>query len=205
MFSKLSNFISNMIHSLSKSQYDFYTLDGINSIPLNAKNIMYNGKSTPMYYALQRIATEHKKNGDLHLAIACLRKSNEISDTFERIPLLDKDYLRLVKYIEKTGDFALAETEKEKIYQKHPEFVDKRITTAKLIRKAVSDAQRNNNDLIILSSSKNCPFCKNYNKQIYSISGRNNKYPLLPDNILNGGVCTTHVVSASIYYSSSFR
>ncbi len=181
------------------SRYDLNTLDGINSIPIKASNITYNGQSTPMYYALQRKATEHDKNGNIDLAIACLRKSNEISDSFVRIPLLEKDYLRLVKYLEKSGDLELAKKEKENIYNNHPEFLDKSIISARLIQETVKNAKRYNNDLIILSSSKNCPFCKNYNKKIYSISGKSKKYSILPDNILKGGVCKEHTVNAFIY------
>lgn len=205
IFQKIYNFIkplTNFPPRPGSKTYDLDSLNGINSIPLDASSIMYNGYSTPMYYVLQRKATEHKQNGNMDLAIACLRKSNEISDTFDRIPLLEEDYLRLVKYLEKSGDFELAESEKEKIYHNHPEFLDKSITSARLIKETVERAKQQNQDLIILSASKNCPFCQNYNKQIYSISGRNSTYFMLPDNILNGGVCKDHVVSATIYFSN---
>lgn len=62
-------------------KYDMDTLNGINSIPVPAKN--YNtGDWTKdcIYYVLQRKATEYKKAGRMDLAIACLRKSNALSD-----------------------------------------------------------------------------------------------------------------------------
>lgn len=203
IFQKIYNFFksfTNFPPRLESKTYNLDNLNGINSIPLNASRIMYNGYPNPMYYVLQRKATEHKQNGHLDLAIACLRKSNEISDSYDRTPLLEEDYLRLVKYLEISGDLELAESEKEKIYHNHPEFLDKSITSARLIRETVEKAKQQNQDLIILSASKNCPFCQNYNKQIFSISGRNHTYFLLPDNILNGGVCKEHVVSATIYF-----
>lgn len=202
IFQKIYNFfkpLTNFPPHPGNKTYDLDSLNGINSIPLDASSIMYNGYSTPMYYVLQRKATEHKQNGNMDLAIACLRKSNEISDSFDRIPLLEKDYLRLVKYLEKSGDFELAEKEKENIYHNHPEFLDKSIISARLIQETVKKAKHYNVDLITLSSSKNCPFCKNYNKKIYSISGKSKKYPLLPDNILNGGACKEHTVTAFLY------
>ena len=110
-------------------RYDMDSLNGINSIPVPAKN--YNtGDPTKdcIYYVLQRKATEHKKNGRMDLAIACLRKSNALSDYESRPLLLEKDYLRLVKYILQTGDITLAEEEEEKIYKRHPEFKDRRVS-----------------------------------------------------------------------------
>ena len=93
-------------------RYDMDSLNGINSIPVPAKN--YNtGDPTKdcIYYVLQRKATDHKKNGRMDLAIACLRKSNALSDYESHPLLLEKDYLRLVKYILQTGDITLAEEE----------------------------------------------------------------------------------------------
>ncbi len=92
---------------------DLDTLEGIERIPVRTDNPSVNDR--PMYYALQRKATEHKRNGNMELAIACLRKSNAISDKYDRIPLLAKDYLRLPKYIALTGDKELAKQEEAKI------------------------------------------------------------------------------------------
>ena len=115
-----------LLNFFKPKNYDMDSLDGINSIPVPAKN--YNtGDPTKdcIYYVLQRKATEHKKNGRMDLAIACLRKSNELSDYEPRPLLLEKEYLRLIKYISQTGDFALAEQEEQKIYERHPEFKDR--------------------------------------------------------------------------------
>ena len=90
-------------------KYDMDTLIGIQSIPVPAKN--YNtGDPTKdcIYYVLQRKATEHKRNKRMDLAIACLRKSYELSDYEQRPLLLKKEYFRLVKYIQETGDFEIA-------------------------------------------------------------------------------------------------
>ena len=114
------------------------SLNGINSIPVPAKN--YNtGDPTKdcIYYVLQRRATEHKRNGQMDLAIACLRKSNALSDYEKHPPLLEKDYLRLVKYILQTGNIALAEEEEEKIYQQHPEFKDRRTSNLARIKETI--------------------------------------------------------------------
>lgn len=172
-------------------KYDMDTLSGINSIPVPAQN--YNtGEPTKdcIYYVLQRKATEHKRNGKLDLAIACLRKSNELSDYEQRPLLLEKDYLRLVNYIKLTGDLELAQYEQDKIYQRHPEFLDKRISNLVGIKETLKKNREWNNDYVLVSTNNTCPICKKYDLKIYSISGRTNKYPKLPHEIIiNGGFC----------------
>ena len=93
-------------------RYDMDTLDGINAIPVPAKDY-HTGIDTKdcIYYLLQRKATEHKKAGRMDCAIACLRKSNELSDYEARPLLTQKEYMRLVKYIEYTGNSVLAQEE----------------------------------------------------------------------------------------------
>lgn len=178
--------------SLFKQQkYDMDTLQGINSIPVPAKNYdTGNPTKDCIYYLLQRKATEHKKNNRMDLAIACLRKSNELSD-FEKKPLLtQKDYLRLVKYIEATGNTELAKQEAQKIYNRHPEFLDKRVSNLPNIRKTLLQQGKWKNDFVLISTNNHCPICKKYNLKVYSINGRSKKYPKLPVEVTKyGGFC----------------
>ena len=51
--------------------YDMHSVQGIRHIPYDDFAVMR---------LLQKCATNHKRNGDLDLAIECLRKSNQISD-----------------------------------------------------------------------------------------------------------------------------
>ena len=181
--------------------YDMDTIDGINSIPVPAKN--YNtGDPTKdcIYYLLQRKATEHKKNGRLDLAIACLRKSNQLSD-YESRPLLTlKDYLRLVKYIEYSGNIQLAQEELEKIYSRHPEFLDRRISNLLRIKETLRKCKEWKEDLVFVSTNNTCPICSPYNRKIYSISGKNKKYPKLPSEfITDGGFCTKCFAGINVY------
>lgn len=172
-------------------KYDMDTLSGINSIPVPAKNYN-NGDFTKdcIYYLLQRKATEHKKNGKMDLAIACLRKSNELSD-YEPKPLLtQKDYFRLVKYLEYAGLKEEADAEEKRIYARHPEFLDKRILNIMGIREAIKKNLEYKNDLVLVNTSTTCPICCLYNNKIYSISGVAKKYPKLPKEISEeGGFC----------------
>lgn len=173
------------------AKYDMDSLDGINSIPVPAKN--YNtGDWTKdlIYYVLQRKATEHKKNGHMDLAIACLKKSNDLADCEEHPLLTQKDYFRLVKFIKQTGNEELAKQEENNIYLRHPEFLDKRISNLKRIKEDLAKNKEWNNDLVVIQTSTTCQTCSKYNNKIYSISGKTKKYPTLPKTITeDGGFC----------------
>lgn len=161
------------------------------------------------YYVLQRTATKHKKSGNLPLAIACLRKSNELSDYLQakdprrHAPLLQKDYIRLVKYIELLGDHALAEQELSNLYNKHPEFADKRFSNLVGIRSCLARAREHKTDFVLISTNKKCPICSKYNQKVYSISGKSKKYPALPAEIKRqGGLCPNCIIGMNPYYES---
>lgn len=185
-------------------KYDMDSLEGINSIPVPAQN--YNtGDPTKdcIYYLLQRKATEHKKNGKMDLAIACLRKSNALSD-YERRPLLtQKEYLRLIKFIESTGDFEKAQLELENIYKRHPEFLDKRVSNLLRVKDAIKKNKEFKNDYVLITTNKTCSICSKYNRKIYSISGKSKKYPKLPSEISHdGGTCPNCILGITSYFEN---
>lgn len=183
-------------------KYDMDSLEGINSIPVPAKNYTTGDPTKDcIYYILQRKATEHKKNGRMDLAIACLRKSNELSDYESRPLLLEKEYLRLVKYILQTGNIDLAEKEEENIYKRHPEFKDRRISNLLRIKETIKKSKELENDLVIIRTKPSCPICGKYDKKIYSISGKNKNYPKLPSEIVqSGGFCPTCYLGVNSYF-----
>lgn len=49
------------------------------------------------------------------------------------------------------------------------------------IQRMVPKMKERKIDTIIMSTSQQCPNCKIYNKEIYSMFGWNKKYPKLPD------------------------
>ena len=186
---------------IKKEKYDLTTVQGINAIPSNCYT---NVDKKPMYYALQRKATEYKKNGNMELAIACLRKSNEISDTYERPPLLASDYFRLVKYLQKAGRNNEANIEEMNLHRKHPEFFDKRIGNKKRLLEEISKAKVYNTDLVFLATNSKCSICKQYNNKIFSISGKSKKYPKLPNEFLNlGGFDKDCILGISLHFEEN--
>lgn len=183
-------------------KYDMDTLQGINSIPVPARNYNTgNDLQDCIYYLLQRKATEHKKAGRMDCAIACLRKSNELSD-YEKRPLLtEKEYLRLIKYIELTDNYELAGQELDKIYHRHPEFKDKRISNLVRIKATLNQCKKWKNDCVLVSTNKHCPICSKYNLKVFSISGKSRKYPKLPHEISKlGGFCPKCYLGISSHF-----
>lgn len=190
------------LFDIFKRKYDMDSLEGIKAIPVPAKN--YNtGDWTKdcIHYVLQRKATEHKKNGRMDLAIACLRKSNELADCDEHSMLTSKDYFRLVKYIEKTGDIELAKQEEEKIYARHPEFLDKHISNMRNIKETLQKCEDYKSDLVFITTNSYCKICSMYNRNVYSISGKDKRYPKLPAVIAKeGGGCPDCSLGISIFF-----
>ena len=183
-------------------RYDMDTLDGINAIPVPAKNYKTGDPTKDcIHYVLQRKATEHKKNKRMDLAIACLRKSNELSDYESRPLLSQKDYFRLVKFIESTGNTTLAQQELANIYSRHPEFLDKRVSNLIGIKEALKKNKEWKNDCVLVSTNNHCPICSKYNLKVYSISGKTKKYPKLPDEIVKeGGFCKNCYLGLNTYF-----
>ncbi len=194
----------NIFSNLFKPhKYDMDSLSGINAIPVPAKD--YNsGDWTKdcIYYVLQRKATEHKKNKRLDLAIACLRKSNALSD-YESKPLLaEKDYLRLVKYLRLNGENEAADYEEQQIYARHPEFRDKRFSNRDRILSTIRECKEYKVDLVYVTTNSHCSICKAYNNKIFSISGRSKKYPKLPEGIIrDGGMCPNCIVGITMKFN----
>lgn len=183
--------------------YDLDTIEGILSIPSTARECCISGYSSQsVYYILQRKATEYKKSKQLDLAIACLRKSNEISDSYSKPPLLEKDYLRLVKFLEADKQYEAAEREKENIYKKHPDFKDKRISNKQRIHECLTKCKKYNVDLVRITTNPKCSVCGKYEGKIFSISGKSKKYKKLPEEFISeGGICKSCIVGISIYFN----
>ena len=172
--------------------YNVSTIESINRIPYNSFDAIR---------PLQKAATAHKRNGDIELAIACLRKSNELSDQLQGPgKLMQKEYLRVLSYLALLEQPELVKVEEDRIKQLHPEFWDKRISAKRKVQEGIATCNKFDNDLIEIFTNSHCPICNKYNHQIYSISGTHKVYPKLPNEVLN----QTHECKECIWGVSSF-
>lgn len=162
----------------------------IEDIPSSAGDLNLNGAFFHDYksdidYQLRREGFEYEKEGKIDLAIACLRKSNEIR-MHARKGYKIEDYYSLVYMLASHGFKDEAQAEKKKIDDFFSAFdtnndsflCDKNI----IINRVVKEARNSGTDLVIMSvHSAACPECAKYQGRVFSISGRNNKYPKIPD------------------------
>lgn len=163
---------------------DYTTFEGIRNIHRNIiypPNTDYKERAE---YVLQRKATQYKKNGQMDLAIACLRKSNDLMP-FSPIGFSEKDYMRLVKYLRLDGQNEEADREEREIKALLQHLSLKR--SKQLIKEVMSNCKRYNDDLIILKTRKSCPICSAYDGKIFSVFGTSRKYPKAPDILLTNG------------------
>jgi len=161
-----------------KKSYDLDTLEGIESIeiPVYKRNKGIESPVNNIEYILQRKATEHKRNGRMDLAIACLKKSNEIMPHSNFLWSL-KDYMRLVEYLKQAGHFDEARIEQTKI----DDFFNQNDLTTTVFHKILSDCESMGTDLVISSDIiRTCGECAKYSKRIFSISGKDERFPVLP-------------------------
>ena len=176
----LKAFIKNIF---LREKYDFQTLEGINSIKIPSYEPL-QGMSSPVNnveYILQRKATEHKKNGRMDLAIACLRKANEIFP-HSNFSWSEKDYMRLVEYLKFDRQFDEAKKEEQKIKELFAQFNKEREAHDTKINSEVYG----NTDIVSTNETYFvCEKCAKYIKRYFSISGNSKKYPKLPEYLLH--------------------
>lgn len=191
------------IFKILRSEIDFNSLEGISKIKIPKYKPLSTIQSpvNNIEYILQRKATEHKKNGRMDLAIACLRKSNEIMP-HSNFSYQAKDYLRLVKYLKNYGQIEEAILVESNLKNQHPELFDLRIKNKQRINEYICKAKKYNEDLLYITTNNKCPVCKKYNHKVFSISGKSKTYPKLPPEFTTaGGFDTDCTIGVSINFN----
>lgn len=180
-----------------KSKYDLDSIEGIQAIEI-PKYKKLKGVGTPVNnieYILQRKATEYMKLGESELALACLRKSNEIFP-HSNFMWSQNDYLRLVEYLKKIRRFEEAREEQKKIDQMFIEDDQSGL----FLELAIRDAKSAGSDLIITGENDClCSECALFTRRIYSISGRDRRFPKIPERLF--GKRDGHEYCINDYYS----
>ena len=116
-----ADFRMREIDQLEK-KYDFSTIQGIEAIPVpkaKAPRTMlagsYSMTAEPGYY-LQHKASDYMSDNNADLAVACLKKSNELMP-FSPMAYGIDTYLRLPRYLRKLRRFDEARFEENKIFE----------------------------------------------------------------------------------------
>lgn len=83
---------------------------------------------------------------------------------------------------------------------KHAEFPDKRISNLKRIKEAIVHNEAIKNDHLFITTNSTCAICSQYNRKVYSISGKSKHYPKLPKEISeNGGGCPNCILGINTF------
>lgn len=183
--------------------FDLDSEKGIKAIPIPRYDRIH-GLASPVNnieYILQRKATEHKRNGRMDLAIACLRKSNEMFPS-SNFAWKASDYLRLVEFLKQDGQFGEARKEEAKIQQQ-----------IQAIEKSTSRTIEETNmalgyDLTEFHSHESCPLCSVYHGRVFSISGKDKRFPpfsMTPTAIRDGQCPVCGVRGCWITYVDELR
>lgn len=161
-----------------EQHYDFNSVKGIKAIPAtkSIRNAPSGGATGEVYYYLQKKACAHEKAGNIELAVLCLKKSNDIIVVNE-LPCKSQSY-NLVKLLAREGRIEEAEEEKERI-DRYYDRLDEKMNRA--TKGPNSKLLIPGEDLAIMSiHGSTCPECAKYQGRVYSISGRNRRFPKAP-------------------------
>lgn len=104
-----------------KRKYDLSTIDGITAIPIEEAKKYPDGGQSVVYMPeqiLSRQATEYKKGGQYDLAIACLKKANELYP-YSFYYYTRDNYERLVDFMVLAKQFSQAKEEHAKLDKKY--------------------------------------------------------------------------------------
>lgn len=166
----------------SQTEYDLESIEGIQSIQIpKYKPLQEMGNpSNNIEYILQKKATEHKRNGRMDLAIACLKKANE-NFPHSNFSWPIKDYMRLVEYLKQDRQFEEARKEEAKIKELFKQFE----TEQKACNDRTNQEIYGNTDIVETNEMAFvCAECAKYTKRRFSVSGKSTKYPKLPEYLL---------------------
>lgn len=178
LFQKTKNAASTIAKELSG--YDLNTKEGIESIP-NKQQLLKsfnNGTFADTILAkLQKKATEYKKENNIEMFLLCLEKSYMImkeSDYFYS-PYAD----RYVSFLKKYRYF-----DKARKIQKEIDARDLSFDTISELDMAIKNAQILKTDLLEADFPKPTDSrTAMYRGRIFSISGKDKRFPKLPDDI----------------------
>lgn len=162
--------------------YDFNSIEGINSIPVPCRQV--NGDSVTgrvEYYLHKKCFADHWNAGRTDLALACLRKAQELMFVSD-IVWSRKDFLYLVTHLYEAGYDEEAEIQLKRIN----DFLSKQDINKESFSRALMLAKSFKTDLMeVYSHSPYCKECANYVNRIYSISGKDHRFPSLKDAVRN--------------------
>lgn len=169
-------------------KYDLSTVQGINSIPVPTRKTDFSGSGSitgQLDYYLMLKAGQYKAAGQVELALACYRKANELMPMCAVSSYPKERYMRLPRYLRKLRRFDEARAEEAKIEKLFS--LGSSLSDADEVRYRESKAaelrwaEREGSDLVEVSwISGCCETCGKYRGRIFSMKGRDKRFPRFP-------------------------
>lgn len=186
------NTISNEEYQLMRNKeieilekrYNLTSVDGIKSISIAQVKEYQNHSITGQieYYLLLK-GGQFETTNQTELAIACYRKANELMPNSNFIFSKDK-YMRLPRYLRKLRRFDEARQEELIIENLLVDDTHKKFNF--FISTLSANAKELNTDLVEATSCDVCcSECAKYRNRVYSLSGKDRRFPKLPDALVN--------------------
>lgn len=168
---------------LDKKKYDLENESDLNSIPIpkfSEENLMNGyGVTGVLDYFLRMKAGNLKAKNMKNLSIACLKKATEIMK-YSPICWSQKDYMRIVNWLIQDGCFEKA----EKIKSEIDNLLSVK-TNKKIFEKTLQLCNNFDTDLIEMSYHCSCcSECAKYRGRVFSITGKDTRFPILPQQII---------------------
>ena len=179
-----------------EQHYDLNSLDGIRSIPVSSNLPKYPTSGSmdvtgDLDYYLRQKAHEHETNGNIDLAIECLKKSNEIRYK-KKSGYRKDDYYSLVRILARNGRVSEAQKEKAKIDKFFGSSDNDALINSESVqvKRVLRDAKAEKTDLVIMNAHGcACSECAKYQGRVFSLSGQSKIYPKIPDAFfIYGGI-----------------
>lgn len=182
--------------SSKTAKYNFETVEEIAGIqiPLYSINSGISSPVNNIEYILQRKATEFKREGKEDLAIACLKKANEIFP-HSNFSWSKKDYMRVVEFLKDFGRFDEARVEEKRILECYGEYFGENALQQNSPQEDAIDAfmseykdiyYSDGSDLVTTEGTARCctcEICSRYRGRIFSVYGKDLRFPKLPEEL----------------------
>lgn len=171
--------------------YDLADEDSIFSIKIPTYNKYKKNKVSEelgvtgyLEYVLKMRASGYKNDGNDALCYACLGVSTYLMANSER-DWNYEDFFRIVEWLERDGDYESADNWRQWIAENVPTPGDR---VKAHFQKALNVCELLETDLIeLLWEYGQCGTVSKYQGRVYSISGKDKRFPLLPDFIKQNG------------------
>lgn len=176
------------IYAIPVPQYDIKVTDNAVAAEL--------GSTGYLEYILRMKASQYKNLGNDDLAYACLGQATKLM-LYSDMGWPEKDFWRIVDWLEKDGRFELASRWEDWIYENVPTIDD---IAAQNFFNAVKACKETGTGLIQLTwAGAQCGTVAKYQGRVYSLPGVKSKFPVLPDFIMKTGIVVPRQAGPSVY------